>query len=327
MAHTDDEKDLEAGSRLGSQYIDNKARLQNSPVSSEGSARSANSTRLKVPDLFVATRMPSFRHFLILFTIFTVFAVSYASGAGVQVRKHHAPTDDEIQFTRLLSTISDDPALHDALEQYILRKYHPETKGEGKTAFQFIRNENVAAGTNLVEIVKRQTNGTTTTTTTSITDPPETTTSVVVPPTTNEPPPTTTSDTPPPTSATSDTPDPTDSSTDTPPPTTTPESPTSPTTTPPGSTPTKSNPTTTPAPTPGGKETHTSTTKATTYTTTGADGTVSTVTAYTVVPAIEPTQNTGPSVTPGLQGAASKFDMVGVVGYGIISFVGLVAIL
>lgn len=195
MAHnTDEKKDLEAGSRLPgfeSQYLDEKAGLRNSRVESQGSALSANTTaRLKVPEFITSTRMPSFRHFLILFTIFTVFAVSYASAAVVQVRKHHAPTEDEIRFTKLLATITDDPALHDALEQYILSKYHPGTNGEDNTAFQFVYSGNAAVATSLVELVKRQaSNGTTTTTTTSITDPPDTTTSVVVPPTSTDAPP------------------------------------------------------------------------------------------------------------------------------------------
>lgn len=188
MAHTDEKKDLEAGHRLPgieSQYINEKAGLRNSRVESQGSA-----ARLKVPAFITSTRMPSFRHFLIFFTIFTVFAVTYASAAVVQVRKHHAPTEDEIQFTKLLATISDDPELHDALEQYISSKYHPGTNGGDNTAFQFLNSDNAAAATRLVELVKRQnSNGTTTTTTTSITDPPETTTSIVVPPTTSDLPP------------------------------------------------------------------------------------------------------------------------------------------
>ncbi|KFY97729.1 hypothetical protein V498_01904 [Pseudogymnoascus sp. VKM F-4517 (FW-2822)] len=326
MAHADEKKDLEAGSRLSgieSQYFDEKEGLQNSRVESQGSA-----ARLKVPAFITSTRMPSFRNFLICFTIFAVFAVTYASAAVVQVRKHHAPTEDEIQFTKLLATISDDLELHDALEQYIASKYHPGTNGRDNTAFQFLNSDKAAAATNLVELVKRQnTNGTTTTTTMSISDPPDTTTSIVVPPTTNEPPPTTTSDTPPPTTETTETPEPTDSSTEIPP-TSTPETPTpTPTTTPPASTPTKSNPTT-PSPT-RQPETHTSQTQTTTYTTVGPDGKVSTITAYTVVPASEPTEgNPGPTVIPTLQGnGASSFDVVGVLGYGLISFIGLVAIL
>ncbi|KFY23247.1 hypothetical protein V493_05983 [Pseudogymnoascus sp. VKM F-4281 (FW-2241)] len=192
MAHADEKKDLEAGSQLPgfeSQYTDEKAALQNSRVQSQGSALSANTARLKVPAFLTSTRMmPSFRHFLIFLTIFTVCAVTYASAAVVQVRKHHAPTDDEIQFTKLLATISDDPALHDALEQYILSKYHPGTNGQDNTAFQFLNSDNAAVATSLVELVRRQnTNGTTITTTTSITDPPDTTTSTVVPTTTDEP--------------------------------------------------------------------------------------------------------------------------------------------
>ncbi|KFZ20099.1 hypothetical protein V502_03355 [Pseudogymnoascus sp. VKM F-4520 (FW-2644)] len=327
MALTDEKKDLEAGSRLPgieSQYIDEKAGLRNSRVESQGSA-----ARLKVPAFITSTRMPSFRHFLIFFTIFTVFAVTYASAAVVQVRKHHAPTEDEIQFTKLLATISDDPELHDALEQYISSKYHPGTNGAGNTALEFLNNNNAAAATRLVELVKRQnSNGTTTTTTTSITDPPETTTSIVVPPTTSDLPPTTTSDTPTTPGTTETTPEPTDTSTESPPTSTpeTPTTPTTPTTTPPVSTPTKSNPTT-PSPTVG-QETRTSKTQATTYTTVGPDGTTSTITAYTVVPASEPTANAGPTVTPTLQGnAASNFDVIGTVGFGFILFVGLVAVL
>jgi hypothetical protein len=192
MAHTDEKKDLEAGNRLPgieSQYIDEKSGLPNSRVEAKGSARSAT-TRLTLPAFITSTRMPSFRQFLIFFTIFTVFAVTCTTAAVGQVRKHHAPTADEIQFTKLLSTISDDPELHDALEQYIANKYHPGSNGEGNKAFQFLNDEKAAAATRLVELVKRQnTNGTTTTTTTSITDPPNTTTSIVVPPTTDVPPP------------------------------------------------------------------------------------------------------------------------------------------
>ena len=77
----------------------------------------------------------------------------------------------------------------------------------------------------------------------------------------------------------------------------------------------------------GGQKTHSSTTKATTYTTVGPDGTTSTITAYTVVPAIQPTEEAVPTKTPTLQGAAAKFNVVGVVGYGFILFVGLVAAL
>ncbi|OBT58631.1 hypothetical protein VE04_01804 [Pseudogymnoascus sp. 24MN13] len=321
MAHTDEKNDLEAGSQLPgieSQYLDEKSGLRNSRVEATGSALSAT-TRLKLPAFITSTRMPSFRNFLIFFTIFTVFAVTFTSAAVGQVRRHHAPTADEIQFTKLLSTISDDPELHDALEKYIANKYHPGKKGGDDTAFQFLNSYKAAAATSLVELVKRQnSNGTTTTTTTSITDPPKTTTSVVVPPTTDEPPPTTTPDTPTPPGPT-ETPNPTDSSTENPPtPTPTPGTPTTPTTptpTPPGSTPTKSGPTT-PPPT-GGQEakTHTSKTETTTYTTVGPDGTTSTITAYTVIPWSQPTENAEPTVTPSLQGnAASKFNVLGAVG-------------
>lgn len=192
MAHTDEKKDLEAGNRLPgieSQYLDEKSGLRNSRVEATGSALSAT-TRLKLPEFITSTRMPSFRHFLIFFTIFTVFAVTFTSAAVGQVRWRHAPTADEIQFTKLLSTISDDPELHDALEQYIASKYHPDKNGGPNTAFKFLNGDKAAAATSLVELVRRQaSNGTTTTTTTSITDPPHTTTSVVVPPTTDEPPP------------------------------------------------------------------------------------------------------------------------------------------
>lgn len=187
MAHADEKKDLEAGSRLPGieyQYFDENEGLQNSRVENQGSA-----ARLKVPAFITSTRMPSFRNFLIYFTIFAVLVVTYASAAVVQVRKHHAPTEDEIQFTKLLATISDDPELHDALEQYIASKYHPGTSGGDNTAFQFLNSDKAAAATNLVELVKRQNTNGTTTTTMSTSDPPDTTTSIVVPPTTNEPPP------------------------------------------------------------------------------------------------------------------------------------------
>lgn len=189
MAHTDEKKDLEAGNCLPgieSQYTDEKAGLQNSRVQSQGSTVSASTTRLKV---ITSTRMPSCVQLLKFLTILAVFTVSFASAATVRVRKHHAPTADEIQFTKLLATISDDPELHDALEQYIASKYHPGTNGQENTAFQFLNSEKAAVATSLVELVKRQnTNGTTITTTSSITDLPETTTSIVVPPTTDDTP-------------------------------------------------------------------------------------------------------------------------------------------
>ncbi|KFY32122.1 hypothetical protein V494_07889, partial [Pseudogymnoascus sp. VKM F-4513 (FW-928)] len=101
-----------------------------------------------------------------------------------------------------------------------------------------------------------------------------------------------------------------------------------PTSTPPSSTPTEDGPTT-PSPTKGTEtKTHTSKTQATTYTTVGPDGTVSTVTAYTVVPASEPTQDAPePTYTPTLQGAASRFGVVGTLGYGLVLFIGLAALL
>ncbi|OBT85455.1 hypothetical protein VE02_06162 [Pseudogymnoascus sp. 03VT05] len=322
MAHTDEKKDLEAGNRLPgieSQYIDEKSGLRNSRVEAKGSALSST-TRLKLPAFITSTRMPSFRQFLIFFTIFTVLAVTCTSAAVGQVRKYHAPTADEIQFNKLLSTISDDPELHDALKQYIANKYHPGKNRGANTAFQFLNSDKAAVATSLVELVKRHnSNGTTTTTTTSITDPPGTTTSVVVPPTTDEPPTTTTSDTPT-TPGPTETPKPTDTSTESPT-TPTPGTPTTPTPTPPTSTPTKSGPTTPPPTSKQETKTHPSKTEATTYTTVGPDGTTSTITAYTVVPASQPTENAGPTVTPTLQGnTASKFNVLGVVGYGSILF-------
>ncbi|KFY37902.1 hypothetical protein V494_04595 [Pseudogymnoascus sp. VKM F-4513 (FW-928)] len=185
MAHTDEKKDLEAGSRLSGIDIDEKAGLRNSAVQNQGSARS---TRLKVPEFIRSSTstMPSFRHFLIYLTIFAVFAVTFTSAATVRVRNHHAPTEDEIQFKKLLATISD-PALHDALEQYISSRYHPGAGGQENTVVQV---DNAAVATSLAELVRRQsTNGTTTTTTTSITDPPDTTSSIVEPPTTSDAPP------------------------------------------------------------------------------------------------------------------------------------------
>ncbi|KFY18504.1 hypothetical protein V491_04771 [Pseudogymnoascus sp. VKM F-3775] len=329
MAHTDEKKDLEAGNCLPgieSQYTDEKAGLQNSRVQSQGSTVSASTTRLKV---ITSARMPSCVQLLKFLTILAVFTVSFASAATVRVRKHHAPTADEIQFTKLLATISDDPELHDALEQYIASKYHPGTNGQENTAFQFLNSEKAAVATSLVELVKRQnTNGTTITTTSSITDPPETTTSIVVPPTTDDTPTTITSDTPT-TPAPTSTPEPTDTSTESPPTLTpeTSETPTTPTPTPPTSTTTKSGPTTPPPTSVQQTKTHTSTTEATTYTTVGPDGSTSTITTYTVVPASQPTEEAAPTVTPGLQGAASKFDVLGTVGYGFILLVGLVAVL
>lgn len=192
MAHADEKKDLEAGdclSEIESQYTDEKAELQNSRAQSQGSTVSASTARLKVPTIITSARMPSCVQLLKFLTVLAIFAVSFASAATVRVRRHHAPTADEIQFTKLLATITDDPELHDALEQYIASKYHPGTDGQENTAFQFLNSEKAAVATSLIELVKRQnTNGTTTTTTTSITDPPETTTSIVVPPTTDDTP-------------------------------------------------------------------------------------------------------------------------------------------
>jgi hypothetical protein len=188
MARTDERKDVESGIRLPgnvSQHIEEKAGLRNSRVESQGSTLSANTARLKLPVFIASSRMPSFRHFLISFMIFAIFAATYASGALVQVRKHHAPTEDEIQFKKLLATISD-PTLHDALEQYLLSKYHPGAPAEDRPVMQLLHHDNEAPATSLIELVKRHnSNGTTTTMTKSITDPPTTTT---VGPTATDPP-------------------------------------------------------------------------------------------------------------------------------------------
>jgi hypothetical protein len=66
------------------------------------------------------------------------------------------------------------------------------------------------------------------------------------------------------------------------------------------------------------------------YTTVHPDGSRSTITSFTVVAAAQnPTKvaNSAASVTPSLQDAAARFDGTGLVGYALIGFVGMVAVL
>lgn len=159
MAKADKSRDVEAGTRLPRveiQEIREKTGLRNNLGESQAPVSSRETAGLKLPGFITSARMPSFRHFLISFTIFAIFAAAYATPALVHTRKHFVASQEEIQFRKLLATISD-PALHDALEKYISSKYHPAAGHNDATA-----------GTNQIELAKRQSlNSTITTFTTS----------------------------------------------------------------------------------------------------------------------------------------------------------------
>lgn len=387
MAYADQKKGLEARvdpSATEFQYIDEKAESQNSRFENPGSGPSENKARLKVPAVLKNSKMPSFRHFLITFTVFVILTITYTSAAAIQSRNGHGTTIDEIRFQELLDTVSD-ASLHKVLEQYISSKYQPGVYEKDRTAMQAVHQEDAAVATSLVELAKRQNNASMTIETDTVRVP--TTSAVTVQPETSLSEPTATSAEPttnPETNSPSATPETSDSAVSSSPLPTITTSPvptsdesstsilhssaptnthdTSQTTATPGTTPSTSAPSATSVPdssshqsssfaasetsttsknipntsTAGASTSHdasstdadkapSSTTRRIVYTTLHPDGSLSTVTSYTVVPASQGPTNAGasPTETPGLQNAAVRCDGAGIMGYALIAIAGM----